>query len=85
MAAQTKDLLPGLRVPDLDFPVGVHGDVAANRSEEATPVWSPDGLRLAFVSDRDGTRLVYSVAPDGSDLRRLSPGPGPNFDARWKP
>ena len=48
-------------------------------------MWSPDGLRLAFVSDRDGTRLVYSVSPDGSDLRRLSPGPGPNFDARWKP
>jgi TolB protein len=46
-----------------------------------TPVWSPDGRRLAFASINDpGTRLrpvngmaLYVVDADGSDLRRLTP------------
>ena len=59
--------------------------MAANRSEEATPVWSPDNVHVAFVSDRDGIRHLYSVAADGSGLRRLTPGPGPDFDPRWRP
>jgi TolB protein len=59
--------------------------VAANRSEEATPVWSPDDVHIAFVSDRDGIRHIYVVAADGSGLRRLSPTPGPDFDPRYRP
>ena len=37
------------------------------------PVWSPDGRRIAFAgTEADSTMAVYSVAADGSDLRRLS-------------
>ncbi len=31
------------------------------------PTWSPDGQRLAFLTDRDGRWSVYVMNPDGSD------------------
>ncbi len=34
--------------------------------------WSPDGSRLAFVSDRGGAYNLYTMAPDGRDQRRLT-------------
>ncbi len=34
--------------------------------------WSPDGKRLAFSSDRDGEPAIYTMALDGSDLKKLS-------------
>ena len=36
------------------------------------PAWSPDGSRVSFVSDRDGTFNLYSVNADGSNLRQLT-------------
>jgi len=37
-----------------------------------TPAWSPDGSRLAFVSDRDGGLDVYVAGADGGGVRRLT-------------
>jgi dipeptidyl aminopeptidase/acylaminoacyl peptidase len=48
-------------------------------SENEHVGWTPDG-RVLFVSDRDTPEYsdllsdVYSCAPDGSDVRRLTPG-----------
>jgi imidazolonepropionase-like amidohydrolase/Tol biopolymer transport system component len=39
---------------------------------EAKPRWSPDGTRIAFMSDRDGIENVWTMAPDGTDLRQVS-------------
>ena len=36
------------------------------------PIWSPSGDRIAFVSAESGNDEIYSVRPDGSDLRRLT-------------
>jgi Tol biopolymer transport system component len=36
------------------------------------PRWSPDGSRIAFISDRDGTDNLWLIAPDGSGLRRVT-------------
>lgn len=35
--------------------------VAANPANDASPVWTPDGERLVFVSDRSGQRSVWAV------------------------
>jgi TolB protein len=34
--------------------------------------WSPDGRKIAFVSNRDGTNEVYVMNADGSAQRRLT-------------
>jgi TolB protein len=36
--------------------------------------WSPDGARIAFISDRDGTDDLYVMDADGSDVRQLTYG-----------
>ncbi|NOZ28717.1 MAG: hypothetical protein GXP39_11795 [Chloroflexi bacterium] len=36
------------------------------------PVWSPLGDRIAFVSTEPGNDEIYTIRPDGSDLRRLT-------------
>ena len=42
-----------------------------------SPAWSPDGKRLAFVSDRAGGNLdLYTVASDGTDVVRLTDSSG---------
>ncbi|MBL8987172.1 MAG: PD40 domain-containing protein, partial [Gemmatimonadetes bacterium] len=39
---------------------------------ESMPRWSPDGTRIAFMSDRDGIENVWTMKPDGTDLRQVS-------------
>ncbi len=36
------------------------------------PRWTPDGSRIVFASNRYGNFDVFSIKPDGSDLKRLS-------------
>ncbi len=46
------------------------------------PAYSPDGSRIAFVSERTGEPEIWSMAPDGRDLRNLSDHPQ-HFDGQW--
>lgn len=39
---------------------------------DSEPLYSPDGDRLAFVSDRDGARQVYTMPADGGTPERLT-------------
>ena len=38
---------------------------------EDTPRWSPDGKRLAFVSNRDDARQIYVISMSGGEAKRL--------------
>jgi Tol biopolymer transport system component len=42
----------------------------------ANPTWSPDGERIAFMSNRDGTDDIFVVNADGSGLRNLTRSQG---------
>ncbi len=42
------------------------------RSSERYPSWSPDGSRIAFNSDRDGTHNLFLMDGDGHNLRQLT-------------
>jgi TolB protein len=53
--------------------VGGHGTfVGEVAAPDPAPAWSPDGRRIAFVSDRNGTFEVYVMNADGSGQRRLT-------------
>ena len=44
--------------------------------EDRVPRWSPDGKRIAFMSNRTGNWQVWTVRPDGSGLEQLTEAPG---------
>lgn len=46
--------------------------LTTNDDTDIEPALSPDGTRIAFVSDRDGNYEIYTMRVDGSDLRRLT-------------
>ena len=37
-------------------------------SERRYPAWSPDGNRIAFESDRDGTWRIFVMDADGTNV-----------------
>ncbi len=45
-----------------------------NPASDAFPAWSPDGKRIAFLSDRSGPTEVYVMRADGTHVRRLTRG-----------
>jgi WD40 repeat protein len=46
--------------------------------------WSPDGSRLVFTSPGAGAADIYTVRPDGTDLRRLTTDER-SYAATWTP
>jgi eukaryotic-like serine/threonine-protein kinase len=50
------------------------------------PTWSPDGKRIAFNSDKEGTFNIYLRLADGSGgLERLTSSPNSNVPMSWSP
>src|SRR5690242_393385 len=47
-------------------------DLTNDPANDTSPVESPHGERIAFVSDRDGYSALYTMRDDGSDQRRLT-------------
>ena len=63
-----------------------------NRDRDFRPSWSPDGKRIAFVSDRDGhvhvirggsTYEIYVMDANGGDQRKLTKHGGHDGDPAW--
>ncbi|MEO8457241.1 MAG: hypothetical protein ABI559_05455 [Chloroflexota bacterium] len=46
-------------------------------------VWSPDGTRIAFVSERDGNAEVYVMNADGSGETRRTTNDGQDSGPAW--
>ncbi|MFF8831144.1 amidohydrolase family protein [Streptomyces sp. NPDC015131] len=53
--------------------------------EPCRPVHSPDGSLIAFSAYRDGTYHIWTVRPDGTDLRRRTDGPFDDRGPAWSP
>ncbi|GAB2945817.1 VWA domain-containing protein [Micromonospora polyrhachis] len=52
---------------------------------DSQPALSPDGRRVAFVSDRGGSADLWLVVTDGSTPRRLTDHPGEDIGPSWSP
>jgi len=55
------------------------------RRYDVAPVFSPDGVRLAFVSNLDGNWEIYVMRSDGSSLIRLTRDAADDTDPSWSP
>jgi Tol biopolymer transport system component len=55
-------------------------------SSELEPAWSPDGTRIAFISDRNGPDFdIYVMNADGSNVTQLTNDSANEFGPRWSP
>jgi Tol biopolymer transport system component len=47
-------------------------NITKHRANDWSPAWSPDGQAIAFASDRSGHLSLWTMAPDGSNLKHLT-------------
>jgi len=59
--------------------------LTANAASDFSPDWSPDGIRIAFHSDRDGDSKIYTMRADGTDVRQLTVNDGTSGSPAWSP
>ena len=60
--------------------------ITADAWRDRTPMWSPDGKRIAFHSDRSGRYEAWSIQPDGSGLTQLTHSKDHEvLQPRWSP
>src|SRR5262247_3449039 len=43
-----------------------------SKKSSTNPQWSRDSKRIAFISDRDGKRQIYLIAPNGGEAVQLT-------------
>jgi TolB protein len=53
--------------------------------EDTAPIWSPDGQKIAFVSQRDGNREIYVMDADGQNVVNITRHPADDWTPSWSP
>lgn len=70
------------------FAVGAEGGAArqltTNSAYDTKPVWSPDGKKIAFSSDREGSLDIYVMSSEGGKAVRLTSSTGKELPMAWK-
>jgi hypothetical protein len=56
-----------------------------SNADDITPAWSPDGRRVAFVSQRDGNREIYVMNANGTGLVNTTQHPAEDWTPAWSP
>jgi TolB protein len=56
-----------------------------DQDSDTAPAPSPDGQRIAFMSQRDGNWEIYLINADGSNLQRLTHNPAEDGLPTWSP
>ena len=53
--------------------------------DEVEPQWSPDGSRIAFLSQSYSGTDIHTINSDGTDRRNLTGLPASYLDLKWSP
>jgi len=64
---------------------GEVGRVTSSYWRDENPAWSPDGKRLAFISDQSGRDEIWVAGPDGKNARKLSDADTEKNSIDWLP
>ena len=60
--------------------------ITSGQGYDMQPRYSPDGTKLVFVSDRDGSENLWIANADGSDARQLTDGERESYmSPEWTP
>jgi dipeptidyl aminopeptidase/acylaminoacyl peptidase len=72
---------------DADGANGVANDrrLTFANGTDTHPRWSPDGTRIAFLSDRGGRNAIWLIDPRGGEPRALTGEPTPIREFEWSP
>ncbi len=59
----------------------------SSNAHDKSPAWSPDGSRIAFLSDRSGEEEIWVVNQDGSGgpQQLTTNGKAMRYDVQWSP
>ncbi|NWF84347.1 MAG: S9 family peptidase [Bryobacteraceae bacterium] len=60
-------------------------ELTAGPWRDSNPVWSPDGKRIAFISNRDGTNQLHVMWVDSKEVAQLTRGEQAPSNPRWSP
>lgn len=87
-ARQSADVSYDRRVSNLwiiNFDGSDHRPLTAGTFADTSPRWSPDGTRLAFLSDRDGKLQLYVRWMDSGQIAKLTDLENPPAGISWSP
>jgi dipeptidyl aminopeptidase/acylaminoacyl peptidase len=60
-------------------------NLSDNAADDDAAAWSPDGTRIAFSSDRDGSPDIWLMDPDGGNLVQVTSGSDNDDHPAWSP
>ena len=70
----------GLRILDIED----HSVKILTTEYDNIPFWSPDGKLISFTRKHEGNNFdIFTIKPDGSDLRQLTTSPANDAHAFW--
>ena len=69
----------------MDADGGNRENLTNHPAYDGEPDWSPDGTKIAFVSDRSRPSQIYVMDADGKNPTRLTDGPRGKGSPDWSP
>ena len=73
----------------LEVETGETRRLTRSQASDGSPAWSPDGRRIAFVSDRSNRQQhayeIYVMGPSGEDVLRITRNAVLDLEPVWRP